>query len=321
MARFIACAAWEAPGAARKCGKQDLQHRVVGGGLWAPGSWLWAVGSGLLGSWAPWAPGLWSSGCGLLALESHRISTPHPDQNDPLHHAAVSAVSSSARLLPRWVGTMPGTWLDDGVPASVRRIRSAWLLCLLTGLVQKPLVRMAWDVEVTVEMMAALREVCGAPEVLGMTLILLRQVYAQKGQQMVGRMALELKGTWTVRALETLADALEDMHRRDNRKDKGRMRNYTGPAWIRLVAGDSSHYASLRAAGRVLGQPLVASAAAEVRGFHSTSTSSRARWPSCPKSPRMASLGCSARCALCWQTWASRPWPSPRRTGASASAT
>ena len=162
---------------------------------------------------------------------------------------------------------MPGTWLDDGVPASVRRIRSAWLLCLLTGLVQKPLVRMAWDVEVTVEMMAALREVCGAPEVLGMTLILLRQVYAQKGQLMVGRMALEIKGTWTVRALETLADALEDMHRRDNRKDKGRMRNYTGPAWIRLVAGDSSHYASLRAAGRVLGQPLVASAAAEVRGF------------------------------------------------------
>ena len=119
---------------------------------------------------------------------------------------------SPPALLGRLVAMPHLTWVHDGATAAVRRWRSAWLLCLLTGLVQKPLVRMAWDVEVTVKMMGALREVCGAPEVLGMTLILLRQVYAQKGQEMVGSMAMELEGTWTACALETLAKALDPMH-------------------------------------------------------------------------------------------------------------
>ena len=174
---------------------------------------------------------------------------------------------SPPRLLGRLVAMPHLTWVHDSANVEVRHWRSAWLLCLLTGLVQKPLVRHAWDVQVTVKTMAALRAVCEAPEVLGSTLILLRQVYAQKGQQMVGSMALELKGTWTVGALRTLAGGLENMHRKDNRKDKGRMRMFTGPDWIRLVAGDCSHHRALLAAGRLLGQCMLASAVAEVRPF------------------------------------------------------
>ena len=166
---------------------------------------------------------------------------------------------------------MPATWIDDGASTSVRTFRSAWLLCLLSGLVQKPLVRMAWDVEVTVEQLAALRHVSKAPGILGMTLILLRQVYAQKAQDAVGRMSVQVASgfgdVWPRRALQKLAKVLEDMDRQDNRKDKGRMRNFTGPDWVHLVAGDSLHYKALCAAGRLLGQTMTASASAERTTF------------------------------------------------------
>ena len=168
---------------------------------------------------------------------------------------------------------MPATWLDDSATTAERRFRSAWLLSLLSGLVQKPLVRMAWDIEVTVLKLAALRSVCEAPGVLGMTLILLRQVYAQKAQEMVGDMSLDVaKGlghVWTRRALQKLAEVLGGMDKQDSRKDTGRMRNYTGPAWVHLVADDPAHYKAFCAAGLRLGRSLLASADAEAETFAS----------------------------------------------------
>ena len=168
---------------------------------------------------------------------------------------------------------MPTTWLDDSASPGVRSVRSAWLLCLLSGLVQKPLVRVAWDIEVTIVQMAALRAVSKAPVVLGMTLILLRQVYAQKAQEAVGRASIELASggerLWPRKALQRLTRALESMDKQDNRKDKGRMRNFTGPAWVRLVAHDPAHYKALCAAGLHLGTALSASADAEAATFSS----------------------------------------------------
>ena len=207
--------------------------------------------------------------------------------------AAADAAAADLRRANR------ATWLGDGDSDSVRTFRSAWLLCLFTGLVQKPLVRMAWDVQVTVKVMAALRRGRRAPEVLGMTLILLRQVYAQKGQEIVGDMAraLGLHGRWTAPALRKLAGALEDEDRNDNRKDKGRMRAFTGPAWVRLIAGDSSHLARLRAAGQLLGQTMAASAAAETDtfSFYFDKLTSKAG-----KLPKVATYGvCGWLRALC----------------------
>ena len=80
---------------------------------------------------------------------------------------------------------MVATWLSESPSAEVRAFRAAWLLALFAGLVQKPRVALAWDVRATLQAMRALHSLKAAPMVMGMTLILLRQVYAEKGQQLV----------------------------------------------------------------------------------------------------------------------------------------
>ena len=45
------------------------------------------------------------------------------------------------------------------------------------------------------------------------------------------------------------------------------MRRYTGLGWIRCVLGSTEHCAAFRRAGQLVGQALLASAAAEIRGF------------------------------------------------------
>ena len=79
--------------------------------------------------------------------------------------------------------------------------------------------------------------------------------------------ASEAGQTWSVRALQALAEVLQPMDSQDNRKDKGRMRVFTGPGWILRVASKPAHYESLRVAGRLLGQTMLAPAAAETRTF------------------------------------------------------
>ena len=65
-----------------------------------------------------------------------------------------------------------------------------------------------------------------APMVMGTTLILLRQIYAEKGQQLVATMACRLvrgKKEWNEAALGSLAAKLESMDRENTMKLKGRM--------------------------------------------------------------------------------------------------
>ena len=83
---------------------------------------------------------------------------------------------------------MAVTWLSESPSAQVRAFRAAWLLlALFAGLVQKPRVAMAWDILATLRGMRAVHALKAAPVVMGTTLILVRQVYADKGQQLSPR--------------------------------------------------------------------------------------------------------------------------------------
>ena len=87
---------------------------------------------------------------------------------------------------------MAATWLSESPSAEVRAFRAAWLFALFAGLVQKPRVAMAWDVLATLRAMRAVHALKAAPMVMGMTLTILRQVYAEKGQQLVATIACRL---------------------------------------------------------------------------------------------------------------------------------
>ena len=148
---------------------------------------------------------------------------------------------------------MAATWLTEVSFARTRAFRAAWLLALFAGLVQKPHVALAWDVVATLEAMWSLRSVQAAPMVMGTTLILLRQIYAEKGQQLVATMACRLvrrKQDWNEAALRSLAAELESMGRANAMKLKGHMVRHTGPKWIRKLLASGSHLDVFRRSGR-----------------------------------------------------------------------
>ena len=160
---------------------------------------------------------------------------------------------------------MPQTWLQESSSPAVRAFRAAWLMSLYSGLVQKPRISLAWDVRVTMEAMRSVTAVTSVPEVLGMTLILLRQVYAEKGQQLVAAMACRQARSrqgWTIPLLRSLLAALEKMDNADAMKLKGRMPRFTGPMWMRTLLADTRHVKVLRLVGRVIGKILLAPAGA-----------------------------------------------------------
>ncbi len=151
---------------------------------------------------------------------------------------------------------MAVTWLTEASSAQVRAFRAAWLLALFAGLVQKPRVALAWDVLVTLKAMRSLSSANAAPMVMGTTLILLRQIYAEKGQQLVATMACRLargKRDWDQAALVLLATELESMERENTMRLKGRMAAHTGPKWIRKLLACRSHLVAFHRAGRYLG--------------------------------------------------------------------
>lgn len=160
---------------------------------------------------------------------------------------------------------MTSTWLSESPRADVRVFRAAWLMALFSGLVQKPRVAMAWDVLVTLQAMRDLHSLKAAPVVTGITLILLRQVYAQKAQELVGTLACRLarsKLCWSRESLRDLLAGLQDMHNEDSMKLKGRMPKFTGPSWVRLFVDSGRHFEALARAGRTLGDIMAAPAGA-----------------------------------------------------------
>ena len=94
---------------------------------------------------------------------------------------------------------MEGTWLSSAMAEPVRRARVAFLACVVGGLIQKALLKFAWDVMAfQTQLKRVHRRMStrgGGAALLGGTAILLRQVFAAKGQVLVGDIALALAAT------------------------------------------------------------------------------------------------------------------------------
>jgi hypothetical protein len=91
------------------------------------------------------------------------------------------------------------------------QLRMLLLGCILCGLIQKPLISFAWDVQALEEVLCSLDAAKASDELMGGTAILLRQVFAARGQRFVGDMALALAGSgsrWTKRSLKHLQQQL-----------------------------------------------------------------------------------------------------------------
>ena len=97
---------------------------------------------------------------------------------------------------------MDGTRLCPSLPLPVLRARTLFIACMLCGLMQKPLIKFAWDVKAFLKSLARAHSILrnctqvnrggGAGPLLGGTAILLRQVFATKGQGVVAEFASSL---------------------------------------------------------------------------------------------------------------------------------
>ena len=81
---------------------------------------------------------------------------------------------------------MEGTWLTPAMAEDVLRARFAFVACLVGGLTQKALIKFAWDMKCFQTQLQRvhqrLRTRGGGAALLGGTAILLRQIFAVKGQ-------------------------------------------------------------------------------------------------------------------------------------------
>ena len=134
---------------------------------------------------------------------------------------------------------MDGTWISSVPAGRVRLARLVFLACAVSGLIQKPLIKFAWDVQTLQTQVkrvhGCMRIRCGGAALLGGTAILLRQVFATKGQEKVGDVAVSLAVAgkmWDQQAITRLHSELRKMDPRDTTKRKGFMALWSGPKWI-----------------------------------------------------------------------------------------
>ena len=170
---------------------------------------------------------------------------------------------------------MGRSWLSSALAENVRRARYAFVACVVCGLMQKPLIKFAWDVQAfQTELQRVYKRVRtrgGGEAVLGGTAILLRQVFAAKGQRVVADIAISLAvagKSWDSAALRRLCRDLAKMEAKDTMKRKGRMSAFSGPRWIRSVADAAESLQRFQAAAELVGQFLRA-VELEPSAFHS----------------------------------------------------
>ena len=139
---------------------------------------------------------------------------------------------------------------------------------------QKPLIKFAWDVQAFMEQLQrvkkAIRTRGGGVSVLGGTAILLRQIFAEKGQMLVGDAGVALAvagGKWDRASLTKLCSDLETLNPRDRMKRKGRMSQYSGPTWVRGVFRTTAGIQRFQRAAELVGGFLVCDAPAP-SAFH-----------------------------------------------------
>ena len=205
-----------------------------------------------------------------------------------------------------WGPEMAETWFSSAVAEHVRRARYAFLACIVAGLVQKPLVKFALDIQA---MQKHLRRVhqhasargCGV-SLLGGTAILLRQVFASKGQCLVAELAISLAvagKTWDKASLRELCQRLDMLRPCDRQKRKGRMSRFSGPEWIRGHLSSPSALSSFHKASDLVGAFLT-SAVVERGALHTLCTALKGPTAKMPglgeySVPHLARACCIAR--------------------------
>ena len=141
---------------------------------------------------------------------------------------------------------------------------------LLCGLSQKRTIAHAWDVQATMLQIKALLKASSDEELAGQTLILLRQVYATRGQAVVGRMAIDMASSgrrWGAASMRRLSRELKILCADDARKTRGRGVLFSGTRWIDSFLGGASASRAFRRAAKAIGRVLVASSPEECSAF------------------------------------------------------
>ncbi len=151
-----------------------------------------------------------------------------------------------------------GTWLSAAVAADVRMHRLFHLATVVAGIHQKPCASLAWDVQWSCSVLADCYRKRADAAFLGATLILLRQVFAKAGQGLVGTVAAELLRAgrpWDKAAIRSLHGRLSGLDPADAGRTRGRLVQYSGPAWCRKLLA-SRRFDNFRRAGAALGRIL-----------------------------------------------------------------
>ena len=138
--------------------------------------------------------------------------------------------------------------------------------CIASGLIQKLVITLAWDMLVFEESIAKLCRAKASCHLVGCTAILLRQVFAMRAQEFVAELAMALATAgkcWAQSSLRTLLGRLSELPVRDAGKRRGRMSQFTGPRWIQKLLSSAEYVCQFRKTGACIGKVFDTSATAE----------------------------------------------------------
>ena len=145
-------------------------------------------------------------------------------------------------------------WLVSAVAEDVGRRRLCLLACICCGLIQKPVIAFAHDVEILVDVVLdVFRRGCGVSAV-GCSALLCRQMFSEAGQHAVRAITRRADfRTWTHPHLLALLSRMDALSPQLNGKRRGRMTQFTGSRWLRALLEKDDNLAVFHAVGVVLG--------------------------------------------------------------------
>ena len=173
------------------------------------------------------------------------------------------------------------SWLDQQrfgpCPKSGKQVRARRfvLACMWSGILQKPGAHFAKDVVASSKAVAALCNGRAAAELIGGTLIIVRQVWALRGQGVVSTLAMALHRQgrcWDRRALADLRARLVQLPAVHAGRRRGLLVQHSGPAWVRTLLANfpaTKWRAACIAVGELFGDSAVAEASSSVTGANS----------------------------------------------------
>ena len=201
--------------------------------------------------------------------------------------------------------------------------RTALVLALRSGLLQKALLEFAWDVQTTVEEMGNLLRASSVEELIGGSLVLARQVYASHAQQVVVSMALDLSRVqgraWCSKSLGVLHSRLRGLRPRESRKCRGRGPLHTGPRWLMMFLSKPGNMRRFRLASQAVGSAILAPS--DEGDLLVSCATACCAMPNCQASRCTASLVSCVASVRCVYPRARSPWSPDPSVGVATCAT